>query len=1545
MKFSIWAAGVALTLCPIAAWAQNCAVNAGIDQTICVSQPLTLTGVPGSPQFSPPAYLWTQKFGPAATITTPTATTTTVTGLTPGNYVFELASKCADGLFARNLVNITVRPEAPAALAGPDITICTNTPVALSANTPPIGYTGTWTVSPAGGSFSPNANTPNATYTPPAGSGTYTLTWSFGDGFCTSSDNLFLNVVVPPAMVDAGPDQNLSCSGNSTTLAAVQPGLTPPQSGVWSVVSGPNTPIFSNINARNSTLSNLVVGTYVLRWTVSGPCQTGSDQMTITVTNTFVAPNAGTNQTYNLFCTSPAVTVQTIASSVALATGETGAWTQTSGGLAPYPNVTFLPDNTGSSVTISGMTGSFPYRFTFRKTNAAGCQATSTHTINRLNAVINLSEPVDQELLCDVTSTTFTVQYTNSTAITTGLTRTGVRISGPAAEGTLTYTNSTTSGANRIDTWTIAGVNTPGTYVFRLEYRNVCGSEFRDVAVTVSRTPGAVNAGSDIILPCNTLSANPIGTSTAPGNVVWSQISGPNTATLSNTANLSLNMTNLAQGVYAMRLSLSGGKTCTSKVDTMLVYVTTAAPTTASAGANGSICAGRYQLNGNIPQASEIGTWTVSPSAGVSFSPNANTPNAYVSGLAASTSYEFTWTVANSCGSINSSQTLITTGEAGSPFANAGTDRCLAAGTTSVNLTGSDNSGALILWTALSTGSSLTATTTRNTTANITGGSGTYLFEYQLSSGTCLPFRDTIAVTVNIAPVTMNAGSDISLCAATIPASLVLNGSPANVPAGATGGWQLFSGPSAITFSDPLVGNPTVSGLEPGIYELDYRAQVGVCAAFTDRVVLSVAQEPTNANAGTNINLCDASTSTQIAMAATPVTVGSGFWQAISGPPGTGTPTISSATSPTTNISNLTNGVYTFRWTTANGPACATKTSDITISITARASAGTDLTRCQVSTTNLTGNPNTNGTWTQLTGPAATVTTNSINGAVVTGLTASAPSTTYSFEYALPVVGGCPASKDTVLLTNIPAPSTANAGADIEICGAVNSITLTGNTPAIGTGSWTRVSGPNTPSAGTANGMGVDTILNNIIAGIYVYRYNVTSQAPCLVSSDEVIIVKELPASAGADLRLCNANNFNLTGNVPALNPGSWSVVSGPNTPTIDNPNDPSSGVSNLITGEYLFRWNIAGTGGCDDNSDTLSVSIDPLITGLNAGADSTFCQGAAMAFPIGTTGVGGITYSWTPNTLLTNPNTATPTFTGVDNAGTFTYTVRAFNGSCEAFDDVSILVHPRPNASILIAPGGCAASFTAGYVGAGVNEPITYAWTFGSAGDAIPTTASGAGPHNVAFRNSGNKTIRLDVTSGDGCATSRFDSYNPTCVLPVTLSRFDASWSGRYPVLNWSLHASDNFQRTEIERSVDGQQYQYVGSVVGTTGLRSYQFEDQASIHQSMPVYYRLKFVDGDGRFSYSPVRIVNKQQDPSWRISPNPFREALRIDVPASVQVRGLQLLDMRGQLVLEFNGAAATGNRTLIWRNVEQLPAGTYILRVLLPDSVRQWRIVHE
>jgi len=1507
--------------------AQVCTVNAGTDQTICIGTALTLTGVAGNPHSVPPLYQWTQLVGPAATITSPNAVVTTITGFSTGNYIFELTNRCSDLKLARDIVAVTVLPVPPTSIAGPDITQCINTAAPLNANAVTAPNVGTWTVSPVGGSFSPNINAPNATYTPPAGSATYTLTWTISNGFCQTSDVMLLNIAAPAA-VNAGTDIALTCTGSCVTMNGSNPGLAPPQGGFWTLVSGPNTPIITSPTLRNTTVCGLIPGSYTLRWTVSGSCGSGFDDVVINVANTFDPPVAQAAQNYTSFCSANSVTTQTLIGSP-LTAGETAVWTQTSGGTV----ATFTPGNTVANITVGNLTGAFPYTFTYVRTNAAGCTATSTHTVYRNPSIQNLSNPVDRDLACDATSTTFTLTYDDLSNIIIGLTRTGIRITGPAAIGTVSFTSTAAAAGTRTDTWTATGMTTAGTYVFRVQYANSCGTEFRDIAITVSRTPGIVNAGSNPILPCNTLTANPIGTAITPGTYTWTQVSGPNTATLSGINTLSLTMTGLAQGLYNIRLSISGGKACPAKTDTMLVKVTTAAPTFATTGINASICAGNVRLSGNTALPEETGTWTAAPAAGIIFLPNANTPNAIASGMAANTAYTFRWTVSNNCGSIFSEQVLTTTNVQGPPVPNAGIDLCLIAGSTSTPLTGNAPAGSTITWTALDAASSISPSNTQATTATFTGGARTYRFEYALAVATCTTIRDTVLVTVNQA-IIANAGADIDICAPTIPASTTLTATAP--PAGTTGTWSQLSGPATTALASPGTVSTIVNGFLPGNYEFEYRiSSGGSCADVTDIVVVRVVSEPSDAAAGPDQSACNVTLATILTLAATTPAVGSGYWQVVSGPPGS-TPSFSNQLLATSTVSNLVTGTYTLRWTTTNGAGCPDKTDDVVLSITATANAGVDFALCNTPGTNLTGNANTTGTWSLISGPgAAVVTTNSPNTAVVSGLvTLGAAPGVYTFRYSLPIIGVCPATFDDVIITNYATPSQANAGADIELCFNTNTVTLTGNIPAVGTGTWVRESGPNSPTAGTGNLTYQDTVLNSIVAGLYIYQYRVNTNAACVASVDKVVIVKERVAAAGIDIRVCNSSSVNLAATAGVVNAGTWSYISGPGGSAFANANAPNTSVTGLVAGTYIFRWTLGSPVplGCAANTDDVQVIIDPAVAAMNAGADASFCESSLAPFQIGTAAQVGVTYTWTPALFLDNTTIAQPTFSGVSNPGTYNYTVKGTIGTCEAFDAVVIKVNGQPVPAVSLSSVGCSAvTFT------GVNNfpgvaIATYNWNFGAG--ATPATATGIGPHTVAYPfSAGNKTIVLTGTTADGCVNTASKTISNICyTLPITVSTFTATWRQQYAALNWQITGVYNFSRFEVERSVDGSNFSNVGQVLYANNMAAYNYNDWNIPVAATNIYYRLKLIDTDGKFLYSAVVVVRLTGSEN-EISIYPVPAVSFINVAFGANAKGnysLQLIDATGRIVLAKQVANVQGNQLIILQR-GKLAAGVYVLKI--------------
>jgi hypothetical protein len=179
----------------------------------------------------------------------------------------------------------------------------------------------------------------------------------------------------------------------------------------------------------------------------------------------------------------------------------------------------------------------------------------------------------------------------------------------------------------------------------------------------------------------------------------------------------------------------------------------------------------------------------------------------------------------------------------------------------------------------------------------------------------------------------------------------------------------------------------------------------------------------------------------------------------------------------------------------------------------------------------------------------------------------------YVFRWTI-ASGVCAASTDDVQITIYALPTVATAPPDQNLCN-VTGTTMAGNTPAVGTGNWSLVSGPNTPSITTPSSP--TSAVSGMISGVYIFRWTITNGVCAASTNDVQVTIYALPtvSNAGADQNLCNVTTATFAGNIPATGTGSWSLVSGPNTPTITSPSSPTSGISSMIAGTYIFRWTI----------------------------------------------------------------------------------------------------------------------------------------------------------------------------------------------------------------------------------------------------------------------------------------------------------------------------------------------------------------------------------
>jgi len=1335
--------------------AQNCTVNAGIPETICDNQAMQLNG--NSDGLFTTTASWSQTGGPSANIITPSNLMSTVTGYLSGEvYTFRISATCQDGISVYDEVTITVNPVTEAN-AGTDQQSCPGMAViTLSGNNPGINETGEWTIQSNGGNVGGlTVADPSSTLNLPASdAGNSTLRWSIThSNGCSSFDDVIITNYGGVLPVSAGADQILSncyTTTQSTSLSGSFAGNgAGGQQGTWTLVSGPSYPTIANANDWNTNVSNLAEGVYVFRWEVTGSCASGSDEVTITVPGATQGVTSADSPNLR-FCYG--ATTAVLEGSIPQYANEEGSWTQTGGPAA------IITNSNNATTSVTGLDGSSTYLFSYTITNTVtGCSTSDNNVYIRFTQAPTIDVGSDQVLVCGINSVTISPSVTGGTN-----TRYKI-ISGPFTQPAWTGDNS----ANV----TITGLNQEGTYTIQFERYSVgsgCSSAFDNMNVTIADAPTPSNAGTDQNLACNVVETDLAGNAPSEGIGRWSQVSGPNAANIFDVFDRSSHIDNLVEGQYIFRWVISGGNSCPVQQDEVIVNVATSNPAVA-AGNDKTVChSTEVILEGNTPRPGALGEWSVTPSSGVTFS-NINDPSASVFGMQANTAYTFTWTITNQC-QIESADVIITTGNIAGPSpAFAGPDQCEATGTITLNMDGNTPSVGDGLWTVLSGPNSPTITDNTLPTTTVTGMiDGHYEIEWSINVPGCISTKDTILASIVTGVTQSNAGADESICGS----SVVLS---ANSPAAnETGYWDQVSGNSGFTISNINDFNATFSDLLPGRYEFAWIIEKGICPSSSDTLILTVTDQPDLSITASDYTVCSG---TDANLAANNPNVGTGVWSLVG--QSTNQPVIASISSPTTTVSNLSTGVYNFRWTITSGPDCAEEIDEIAIQVSAPAIADPDRALCNATETFLEGTKGTDGTWSISPAnggfPLPSISNTSVHTANVTNM---ALDQTYTFRYTVPVIYGCPSTNDDLTVSTSPYGTDPDAGPDQEICtSSGNSIVMAANSPGVGIGSWNQLSGPNASNIDDAASN--TTTIDNLIAGVYVFEWNV-NYGNCGNYSDIVrITVNDPPTTADAGTDQVNACQLDaqLSGNLPAVGIGVWTLVSAPSASAttavvIDNPNLPNTTISNITDlGNYEFIWTTTNGSICAASNDNVIITFtDNPPTMPNAGIDQDLCDASFFTMAGNNPGIG--TGTWSPvsgpaGVTITSPNSNNTTITGIM-AGTYEFQWEIVGGGCTLSDNVIIINSTTPPDADASGTSPDICQFDSPQLIGSNPSPGTGVWSFVSGPSTPIISTPDNTTSNVTGTLTGAYTFRWTVSNG-ACLSSSDDVTVTTVNNPLT--------------------------------------------------------------------------------------------------------------------------------------------------------------------------------
>ena len=224
---------------------------------------------------------------------------------------------------------------------------------------------------------------------------------------------------------------------------------------------------------------------------------------------------------------------------------------------------------------------------------------------------------------------------------------------------------------------------------------------------------------------------------------------------------------------------------------------------------------------------------------------------------------------------------------------------------------------------------------------------------------------------------------------------------------------------------------------------------------------------------------------------------------------------------------------------------------------------------------------------------------------------------------------------------------------------------------------------------------------------------------------------------------------------------------------------------------------------------------------------------------------------------------------------------------------------------------GGLYPSFKLSYL------QMMYAWN-----NLDPVDAKEINRNNLVYSQQNNRNPYIDhpeyVVSVWQC----------TGVLPVTVTDFIAQKNNETVLLKWYATFETNFKKYEIERSIDGIGYYKIGEVAGRN-LANYSFTDN-NLPNTNTVFYRLKMIDIDGKFSNSKivsVRIANNFSNA--QVYPNPTKEKLGIKLQqALTATSNLIIADISGRILMQ---QQFTKGEKIIDLDVSHLPAGRYFIKI--------------
>lgn len=222
-------------------------------------------------------------------------------------------------------------------------------------------------------------------------------------------------------------------------------------------------------------------------------------------------------------------------------------------------------------------------------------------------------------------------------------------------------------------------------------------------------------------------------------------------------------------------------------------------------------------------------------------------------------------------------------------------------------------------------------------------------------------------------------------------------------------------------------------------------------------------------------------------------------------------------------------------------------------------------------------------------------------------------------------------------------------------------------------------------------------------------------------------------------------------------------------------------------------------------------------------------------------------------------------------------------------------------------------------------------------------TGSGGSVTATTGWLAAGTKVVvGIDGTSGSNCSYT-ITAFNAT-VLPITLKYLTAWKRPDANRLTWMTTSEKNFSHFEIEKSTDGANFIRIATIYGRgsndlEATYSYDDNEMKSLQ-----FYRLKYIDIGGKYAYSNVIRVNRNDATITKVvfsNKVTSMLALRIiDLPANDL--SIKIIDNSGREVRSQHVKINDGENS-INLNTGSIPSGFYYLMLSAENYRRTFSFI--